>query len=171
MQPGYLTIKRFYMALIYEYKVIDMIDECGAVNTEKLTKLLCEYGIQGWHLVSAYSNELGKNALTLYGFTLNSTKDQNILIFERQREETEREISNRLIRENNERIKREEAEKLIIENETKRVDGYEFIVINNHKVYKTVGSTAENYYCPKCLRNINPRNSSCNNCGCEFEIC
>ena len=78
----------------YEYKVISLSDvsglfksNSGRVNTEGMTEVLNELGIDGWHLVTAYSNELGKNALSggaggvLMG--INSTIDENILIFER----------------------------------------------------------------------------------------
>ena len=78
----------------YEYKVISLLDvgglfksNSGRVNTEAMTHTLNELGIDGWHLVTAYSNELGKNALSggasgvLLG--INSTVDENILIFER----------------------------------------------------------------------------------------
>ena len=78
----------------YEYKVVSLLDvgglfksNSGRVNTEKMTQILNELGIDGWHLVTAYSNELGKNALSggaggvLLG--VNSTVDENILIFER----------------------------------------------------------------------------------------
>ena len=78
----------------YEYKVISLQDvgglfrsNSGRVNVETMTQTLNELGIDGWHLVTAYSNELGKNALSggaggvLLG--VNSTVDENILIFER----------------------------------------------------------------------------------------
>ncbi len=78
----------------YEYKVISMTDigglfksNSGRVNIEEMTMVLNELGVDGWHLVTAYSNELGKNALSggaggaLLG--VNSTVDENILIFER----------------------------------------------------------------------------------------
>lgn len=78
----------------YEYKVISVLDvdgifrsNSGRVDTAKMTETLNELGIDGWHLVTAYSNELGKNALSggagsvLLG--VNSTVDENILIFER----------------------------------------------------------------------------------------
>lgn len=78
----------------YEYKVISLLDvggifrsNSGRVDTETMTGTLNELGIDGWHLVTAYSNELGKNALSggsggvLLG--VNSTVDENILIFER----------------------------------------------------------------------------------------
>ena len=78
----------------YEYKVISLTDTSGMfksgsgrVNIAAMTQTLNELGIDGWHLVTAYSNELGKNALSggaggvLLG--VNSTVDENILIFER----------------------------------------------------------------------------------------
>lgn len=78
--------------ITYEYLVIDMIDEGGKVNVASLQDKLNRYGQEGWHLVSAYSNELGKNALVVAGLGINSTADQNILILERTHEtETYRE--------------------------------------------------------------------------------
>lgn len=78
----------------YEYKVISLSDVGGLFNSSSgkvdiaaMTVILNELGIEGWHLVTAYSNELGKNALSggaggaLLG--VNSTVDENILIFER----------------------------------------------------------------------------------------
>ncbi|MDE5798730.1 MAG: hypothetical protein K2H73_06920 [Treponemataceae bacterium] len=87
------------MRVAYEYLVIDIMDERGRVNVASLQERLNGYGRDGWHLVSAYSNELGKNALSLAGIGINSTADQNILILEREyeaetkeeREERERE--------------------------------------------------------------------------------
>ena len=78
----------------YEYKVISMLDQSGlfrknsgAVDTVAMAEKLNELGIDGWHLVTAYSNELGKNAMSggVGGSVLgvNSTVDENILIFER----------------------------------------------------------------------------------------
>ena len=78
----------------YEYKVISMLDESGLfrknsgkVDTIAMTQTLNELGLDGWHLVTAYPNELGKNALSGGAggaiFGVNSTVDENILIFER----------------------------------------------------------------------------------------
>ena len=78
----------------YQYKAISLMDvgglfrsNSGRVNTEAMTKTLNELGMEGWHLVTAYSNELGKNAMSggAGGVLLgsNSTVDENILIFER----------------------------------------------------------------------------------------
>jgi hypothetical protein len=78
----------------YEYKVISIYDETGwfnkssgSIDINAMTQQLCELGIQGWHLSTAYTNELGKNSLAALGSTIglgvNSTVDQHILIFER----------------------------------------------------------------------------------------
>ena len=78
----------------YEYKVISLLDiggifnsNSGRVDVAAMTQTLNELGIAGWRLVTAYSNELGKNALSggAGGILLgaNSTVDENILIFER----------------------------------------------------------------------------------------
>ena len=78
----------------YEYKTISLLDvggifnsNSGRVDTYEMTQTLNELGVDGWHLITAYSNELGKNALSggtggaLLG--VNSTVNENILIFER----------------------------------------------------------------------------------------
>ncbi len=78
----------------YEYKVLSLLDESGffrkdsgRVDVLSMTRILNELGAEGWHLVTAYSNELGKNALSGGAggavFGVNSTVDENILIFER----------------------------------------------------------------------------------------
>ena len=78
----------------YEYRVISLLDEkgffnsqSGRVDVETMTHTLNELGLDGWHLITAYSNELGKNAFALgiggAASGINSTIDENILIFER----------------------------------------------------------------------------------------
>ncbi len=78
----------------YQYKAVSLMDvgglfrsNSGRVNTDAMTQVLNELGMEGWHLVTAYSNELGKNAMSggAGGVLLgaNSTVDENILIFER----------------------------------------------------------------------------------------
>ena len=78
----------------YEYKVLSIKDDSGLFNSGSgkvdiiaMTTKLNELGLDSWHLVTAYSNELGKNALSggVSGAMLgvNSTIDENILIFER----------------------------------------------------------------------------------------
>ena len=88
------TLKQTGAEGYYQYKVISLMDvgglfksNSGRVNTDAMTQALNQLGMEGWHLVTAYSNELGKNALSggaggvLLG--VNSTVDENILIFER----------------------------------------------------------------------------------------
>ena len=67
----------------YEYKVISIVDKKGAVDTERLMNELNDLGLDGWRLQCAYTNEMGKDALSIAGFGINATADQNILIFER----------------------------------------------------------------------------------------
>ena len=71
-----------------QYKVISLVDEDGGyIDTKQLTANLNALGIEGWHLVAAYSNEIGHNSSSSgfggYSSGTNSTVDQNILIFER----------------------------------------------------------------------------------------
>jgi len=78
----------------YEYKVVSLLDNAGLfrsnsgrIDVQAMSEILNNLGIEGWHLVTAYSNEAGKNALSggaggaIVG--VNSTVDENILIFER----------------------------------------------------------------------------------------
>lgn len=69
----------------YEYKVVKLIDSirAGCLDANELMNTLNNMGLEGWRLVTAYSNELGKNALALGGFGVNATADEHILIFER----------------------------------------------------------------------------------------
>ena len=69
----------------YEYKVISLLDidnmfssNSGRVNIAAMSQTLNELGIDGWRLVSAYSNECHKDVIA--GF---SNMDEHILIFER----------------------------------------------------------------------------------------
>ena len=71
-----------------QYKVISLVDENGGyIDAMQLTVNLNTLGIEGWHLVAAYSNEIGHNSSSSgyggYSSGTNSTVDQNILIFER----------------------------------------------------------------------------------------
>lgn len=61
----------------YEYDVITVINtKKGLTDTEAIKKILLEKSSAGWRLIAAYSNELGKNALSLYGFGVNATACQ-----------------------------------------------------------------------------------------------
>lgn len=72
----------------YEYTTLSMVDnDGGGLTAEQVTKLLNDYALDGWRLVSAYTNELGHNSTSggFGGFSTgtNSTIDQHILILER----------------------------------------------------------------------------------------
>lgn len=74
----------------YEYKVLSLEDgsglfnkSSGRIDIERMSEVLNELGMDGWHLAVAYSNELGKNAVSAIGLGLNSSIDEHILIFER----------------------------------------------------------------------------------------
>ena len=72
----------------YEYKVISLVDKDGGyIDANELMLNLNSLGIEGWHLVSAYSNEIGHTSSSSgfggYSTGTNATIDQNILIFER----------------------------------------------------------------------------------------
>ena len=71
-----------------QYKVISLVDENGGyIDAKQLTANLNALGIEGWHLVAAYTNEIGHNSSSSgfggYSSGTNATVDQNILIFER----------------------------------------------------------------------------------------
>lgn len=68
----------------YEYKAISISDTWkGEVNTDRLTATLNSLALEGWRLRTAVTNELGKNAVAVGGFGINSTADQTVLIMER----------------------------------------------------------------------------------------
>ena len=68
----------------YEYLVESVYDEWrGGTNINKFQEVLNLHASQGWRLITAITNELGKNSTSLNGFGVNSTQDQTILIFER----------------------------------------------------------------------------------------
>ena len=72
----------------YEYKTLSLNDdEGGSLKVEEVNRMLNAYALYGWRLVSAYSNEIGKDTTSggILGFTAgtNSTIDQHILILER----------------------------------------------------------------------------------------
>ncbi len=68
----------------WEFKVLSLRDsKAGMAPVEEMEKTLNDMGLDGWNLVSSYTNELGKNALAAMGLGINSTIDQHILIFKR----------------------------------------------------------------------------------------
>lgn len=67
----------------YEYMVLSLKDRGSRVDPQELCAELNKYGKEGWEIKAAYSNELGKNSIGLVLFTLNWTKDQNVIIMQR----------------------------------------------------------------------------------------
>jgi len=72
----------------YKYTTLSLIDSDGGyLSPEQITQLLNDYALDGWHLVSAYTNELGHKSTSggIGGFSTgtNSTVDQHILIMEK----------------------------------------------------------------------------------------
>ena len=72
----------------YEYTTLSLVDDDGGgLTTTQVTRLLNDYALDGWRLISAYANELGHNSTSggFGGFSTgtNSTVDQHILILER----------------------------------------------------------------------------------------
>ena len=72
----------------YEYTTLSLVDDDGGgLTTAQVTLLLNDYALDGWKLVSAYTNEMGHNSTSggFGGFSTgtNSTIDQHILILER----------------------------------------------------------------------------------------
>lgn len=80
----------------WEYLAVDVYDKWASADLKLINEKLNELGSQGWRLVTAYSNELGKNGVTIGGVGINTTADQNIFIFEREvLHETKEEIEQR----------------------------------------------------------------------------
>ena len=70
---------------LYEYDVVTILNkEHGLVDKEQMNKILQAHAADGWRLHTIYSNELGKNAISLLGLGTNSTACEDVLIFERK---------------------------------------------------------------------------------------
>lgn len=70
---------------IYEYDVVTLINKNhGTVDKDKMMEILMEHSRKGWKLHTIYSNELGKNALSVLGLGINATACEDVMIFERR---------------------------------------------------------------------------------------
>ncbi len=68
----------------YEYDYIVVPNKSdGTTDKEHIKEILTNYAIQGWRLVTMYSNEIGKNAVTVGGVGGNVTICEDVLVFER----------------------------------------------------------------------------------------
>lgn len=69
---------------IVEYAVETVYDtSSGSTDIPKLNHILSSYSAEGWKLKCTFTNELGKNSVSVGGVGVNSTMDQLVLIFER----------------------------------------------------------------------------------------
>lgn len=66
----------------YDYIVIPNKSD-GSTDSEKISRIIEEHAFQGWKLITMYSNEIGKNALSVGGAGVNITMCEDILLFER----------------------------------------------------------------------------------------
>lgn len=74
----------------FEYDVVTIINkDHGIVDKKKMMDILSEHARSGWKLHTIYSNELGKNALSIMGFGTNATACEDVLIFERRVQEVD----------------------------------------------------------------------------------
>ena len=70
----------------YEYMSLSLTDDdAGGILTSGIDRRLNDLALDGWRLVSSYTNELGRNSTpgTAYSAGSNATIDQHILILER----------------------------------------------------------------------------------------
>lgn len=66
----------------YDYIVIPNKSD-GSTDKETIKNIIESHAMQGWRLITMYSNEIGKNAITVSGVGSNVTICEDILIFER----------------------------------------------------------------------------------------
>lgn len=68
----------------YEYKVISINDRIGGgADIAMIEETIKVYASEGWRVITVFTNELGKNALSIGNVGINATADQSIIIFER----------------------------------------------------------------------------------------
>ncbi|MBP1533053.1 MAG: hypothetical protein IK999_02835 [Ruminococcus sp.] len=69
--------------LRYDYKVEKIKDIMGGTNVIKFRQVLDDYSGRGYRVKSIFTNELGKNALSVGNVGVNSTVDEVIVVFEK----------------------------------------------------------------------------------------
>lgn len=67
----------------YEYVVEKVYDKAGATDTYEMSKIMTKYSSKGYRVVSIFTNELGKNAVSVGGIGVNATSDEVVIVFER----------------------------------------------------------------------------------------
>ena len=73
---------------VFEYDVVSILDkEHGGVDVERMSEVIAAHASKGWRLIFTFPNEIGHDSslseLAGVSVGINSTIDQNILIFER----------------------------------------------------------------------------------------
>lgn len=70
----------------YDYIIVPNKDD-GSTNADKIRSIIINHAMQGWRLVTMYSNELGKNSMGVavggIGGGSNTTMCEDIMVFER----------------------------------------------------------------------------------------
>ena len=80
------TLRRKGAEGYWEYEVLSLRDlSTGAANVQKIKETLCRMGWDGWELVTAHSNEVGRTEHAISGSKdrLNATISDTVLIFRR----------------------------------------------------------------------------------------
>lgn len=77
-------IEQYKKNPFYEYDYIVVPNKSdGSTDKESIKRILASHAMQGWKLVTMYSNEIGKNAITVGGVGGNVTICEDVLVFER----------------------------------------------------------------------------------------
>ena len=70
----------------YDYVVVPNLSD-GSTNKERIEEVITSHAMQGWRLVTMYSNELGKNTMGVavggVGGGTNATMCEDVMVFER----------------------------------------------------------------------------------------
>lgn len=67
----------------YEYEIEVIRDLDGGTNVKRLQTILKKYSEEGYRVISIFTNELGKNSMSVGSLGINSTADQVVVVFER----------------------------------------------------------------------------------------
>lgn len=70
----------------YDYVVVPNLSD-GSTNKERIEEIVSNHAMQGWRLITMYSNELGKNSMGVavggVGGGTNTTMCEDVMVFER----------------------------------------------------------------------------------------
>ena len=70
----------------YDYVVVSNLSD-GSTNKERIEEVINNHAMQGWRLITMYSNELGKNSMGVavggVGGGTNTTMCEDVMVFER----------------------------------------------------------------------------------------